>query len=241
MRAVILAAGYGTRLYPLTEEIPKPLLEVKGKPLLATLLEGLNLLSLQDIILVTNHRFAPVLKAWLGAHSFSSRVQVIDDGTQSNEERLGAVGDLHLALQGKAADDTLVIAGDNLFGFSLTEFVDFFRQKRCSIVAFHDLQDKEKVRKRYGVGRLAGTKVVGFEEKPAEPLSALAATACYIFHKRDLPCIGELLRQEKADSPGHLVRWLVEKSEVHGFVFSEHWFDIGDFASLEEAEKVLGT
>ncbi len=131
-----------------------------------------------------------------------------------------------------------MIAGDNLFGFSLLDFVDFFKNKNSSVVAFHDLKNKHIVKGKYGVGIVKGSKVVDFEEKPAEPKSSLASTACYLFKKNDLLHIGELVKTGKADAPGNLIKYLAEKSEVYGFIFDEHWFDVGTFESLEEAKKV---
>ena len=134
-------------------------------------------------------------------------------------------------------DDLLVIAGDNLFGFALPELVHFFQQKNSSVVAFHDLKNLEKVKGKYGVGILEGSRIIDFEEKPSEPKSALASTACYLFKKQDLSCIGTLAKTKKADAPGNLIKYLAKNSEVHGFVFHQHWFDIGSFESLEEAKK----
>lgn len=240
MQAVILAAGYGTRLYPLTKDVPKPLLEVQGKAILAYLLEQLREIPLSQIFLVTNAPFVPLFSSWL-EHYFKSHlplpVVLLNDGTNNNDDRLGAIGDLDLALRQSGNEETLVLAGDNMLGFPLTEFVRFFQEKRRSIVAFRDLRDKEKVRKRYGVGQLEGTQVVQFQEKPEDPCSALAATACYLLPQKDLWHIPEVIRLGQADNLGNLMVRLVQLSEVHGFVFQGHWFDVGDFSSLEEARR----
>ncbi len=240
MKALILAAGYAVRLYPLTKDLPKPLLEVGNKAILAHILEKVQALPVTDISVITNDRFYQHFEEWLGTNNpWKKPVTIINDGTFSNEDRLGAIGDMHLYLKQQGEiDDLLIIAGDNLFGFSLQDFVSFFHRQKRSIVAFRDLGDIEKVRNRLGVGVLQGTRVVAFEEKPAQPSSALAATACYLFRKEDLPLVGTFLQQHQADSPGHFVRWLTEQREVHGFVFQEHWFDIGSFEGLEEARKV---
>lgn len=240
MKALILAAGHAVRLYPLTKDTPKPLLEVGNKAILAHILEKVQELPVTEISIITNDRFYRHFKEWLGTNNpWKKLVTIINDGTFSNEDRLGAIGDMHLYLKQQGEiDDLLIIAGDNLFGFSLQDFVAFFQQKNCSIVAFRDLGDIEKVRNRLGVGVLQGTKVIAFEEKPAQPSSALAATACYLFRKEDLPLVGSFLELHQADSPGHFIKWLVEQREVRGFVFQEHWFDIGSFQGLEEARKV---
>lgn len=240
MKAVILAAGYATRLYPLTEDQPKPLLKVGSKPVVEHILEKIKeLKEIEEVLIITNHRFYEQFRIWLNHFKFPKKMKLIDDGTLSNDDRLGAVGDINFVLQEEEIDDDLlVIAGDNLFGFSLAKLASLFRNSGKSVVAFHDLKDIEKVRKRFGVGLLNGSKVLQFEEKPAQPKSTLAATACYIFHKKDLPLIEKSIERGKADNPGDLIRYLTKESEVHGYVFTEHWFDIGSLESLQEAEKV---
>lgn len=240
MKAVILAAGYATRLYPLTEKQPKPLLNVGGKPVIEHILDKIKgLRDVDEVFIITNHRFYEQFRVWLNHFKFPKKMKLLDDGTLSNDDRLGAVGDINFVLQEEEInDDLLVIAGDNLFGFPLTKFTHLFQQLGKSVVAFHDLKEVEKVRKRFGVGVLNGSKVFHFEEKPAQPKSTLAATACYIFPKTDLPLIEKSIEKGKADNPGDLIRYLTKESEVHGFVFTEHWFDIGNAESLQAAQAV---
>lgn len=239
MRALILAAGYATRLYPLTEHQPKPLLKVGSKTIIEHILSKLEeIKEIKEVCIVTNDLFYPHFTALEKDLKTPLKIEIINDGTKSNEDRLGAIGDLHFVIERKMIkDDLLVIAGDNLFGFALTELVQFFREKNSSVVAFHDLKDKEKVKGRYGVGILEGSRIIDFEEKPSEPKSALASTACYLFKKQDLSRIATLAKTEQADAPGNLIKYLAKNSEVHGFVFNQHWFDIGSFESLEEAKK----
>jgi glucose-1-phosphate thymidylyltransferase len=238
MKALILGAGYGTRLHPLTEDTPKPLLEVAGKPIMEHILEKLNVEEITEILIVSNHRFYEKFRLWLNHFDYPKPIKIINDGTLSNDDRLGAIGDLNFVMQDvEIRDDLLVIAGDNLFGFSLTEFITDFKKKDSTLLAFHDLQDLEKVKRKYGVGILEGRKVVGFEEKPWNPRSSLAATACYAFKKNDLRYVQELLSSGRGDAPGDLIKLLVQKSNVHGFVFDDHWFDIGSFESLEAAKQ----
>ncbi len=239
MRALILAAGYATRLYPLTEHQPKPLLKVGDKLIIEHILSKIEeIKGIEEVYIVTNDKFYPSFAALKNNLKTPLRIEIINDGTKSNEDRLGAIGDIHFVIEQKMIkDDLLVIAGDNLFGFALPELVHFFQQKNSSVVAFHDLKNLEKVKGKYGVGILEGSRIIDFEEKPSEPKSALASTACYLFKKQDLSCIGTLAKTKKADAPGNLIKYLAKNSEVHGFVFHQHWFDIGSFESLEEAKK----
>ncbi|MBT4935411.1 nucleotidyltransferase family protein [Candidatus Woesearchaeota archaeon] len=240
MKAIILAAGYATRLYPLTENQPKPLLEVNNISILNHILDKVHKIEgITDIYVVTNARFYDAFRTWHCNYPLADKITLINDGTTSNDDRLGAVGDIHYVVQDKDInDDLLVIAGDNLFGFELQHFINFSDKHNTSSVAFCDLKNVEKVRRKLGVGVLDGEKVIGFEEKPLEPSSALASTACYLFKKNDLPFIEQAMERGSADNSGDFVKFLVNNSQVHGFVFDEHWFDIGSFESLEEANTL---
>ena len=236
MKALILAAGYATRLYPLTKDTPKPLLEVGGKAIIDHILDKIEDSNVVDqVYVVTNDRFYNHFQEWAKG---KANLKIINDGTQTNEDRLGAIGDIHyVLLQESVDDDLLVIAGDNLFGFSLHNFINSFEEKSRTVVALCDLKDLEKVKGKYGVGILEGSRVIDFEEKPLEPRSSLAATACYIFSKEDLNHVKDLAENGKADAPGNIISYLAEKSEVHGFVFDEHWYDVGSHESLKEARE----
>ena|SRR3989344_5384993 len=240
MKVLVLAAGYATRLYPLTENLPKPLLKIGNKTILEHIFAKLEAVKgVSEVYVVTNDKFYSTVVNWGKTVTSSFKLKIVNDGTKSNEDRLGAVGDIHFVIEEeKIKDDLLVIAGDNLFGFSLLHFADFFRSKNASVVAFHDQKDREKVKGKYGVGILEGSKVVDFEEKPSQPKSSLASTACYFFKKSDLSHLHNLVKTGKTDAPGNLIKYLADKSEVHGFIFDEHWFDVGSFESLEEAKKV---
>ncbi len=240
MKVIILAAGYATRLYPLTQDTPKPLLNVAGKTIVEHILDKVKEVELvSKIFIVTNDKFYGQFKKWQQDYIFPVPISILNDGTKTNEDRLGAVGDIDFVLQKEKIDeDVLVIAGDNLFGFSLKRFVDDFEKGgKKSIVALHDLGDAAKVRGKFGVAVVHGTKIVDFEEKPMAPKSTLASTACYLFSTDDLHIIPMLRKEGKADNSGDLVKWLVGHSEVHGFVFTEHWFDVGTLDSLKEANE----
>lgn len=241
MKALILAAGYATRLHPLTEDQPKPLLKVGGCPIIDYILQKIEEVpEVTEIYIVTNARFYSDFELWSqNRKALLKPIIIINDGTLTNDTRLGAVGDLQFVLdKEKINDELLVVAGDNLFGFSLADLVHFFKSQQATVVGFHNFVDRNKVKKKYGVGILEGTKIVDFEEKPENPRSALASTGCYLFTPEDLRLVSESIARGKADNPGDLIRWLVQHSEVHGFLFQEHWFDVGSFDSLREAEKV---
>lgn len=240
MKALILAAGYAVRMYPLTEQQSKPLLQIGGKAIIDHTLEKLDdVLAIKEVLIITNDRFYGDFLQWKNGYKGPKNITIINDGTKNNDDRLGAIGDLHLVLQQQHInEDLLVIAGDNLFQFSLNDFVDFFNREKSTLVAFHDMKEVTKIKGKYGVGVIDGTQLVHFEEKPLNPSSTLVSTACYFFAASDLPLVQDLIHRGQVDAPGHLIRWLLEKSRVRGFVFEEPWFDIGSFESLQEAQEV---
>ncbi|MEK6820271.1 MAG: nucleotidyltransferase family protein, partial [Nanoarchaeota archaeon] len=187
MKAIILAAGYGTRLYPLTIDKPKALLEIKGKLLLNHILEKIPP-SIEEIFIVTNDKFYIQFAWWLQQQNkeMKRRVDIINDGTISNETRLGGIGDLNLVIQEKnISDDILVISSDNFFTFSLEDFINFFNKVKKTTIGIFEISDKEKL-KKYGIIEVNESKVVGFEEKPSEPKSNLASIGIYLFSKEDV-------------------------------------------------------
>ena len=238
MKSLILAAGYATRLSPLTDSIPKMLLPLAERPMLDYLLDRIREVDeIGEIHLVTNARFAPVFEDWA-----PDDVTVHDDATISNDDRLGAIGDLALAIdRGElAGDDLFVVAGDNLIGYSLPDFVDFWRAKGGSAIALHDVADRELLT-NYGVVELDDTdRVVGFEEKPKEPRSNLAATAAYLYRSEELELLPRYLEEgNPPDAPGNFVAWLHTRVPVHGYRVSGEWHDIGDLGQLLEADNLL--
>ena len=233
MRALILAAGYATRLYPLTKDRPKPLLELGGRPMVDWILDRIGEVDdVDEVHLVTNAKFAPAFRAWAPAG-----VVVHDDGTTSDAGRLGAIGDI--AFVDLRGDDLLVIAGDNLFDFSVRDYVSFWRTKgRASAVALYDVGDLELAR-QYGIVELGSDgRVVGFVEKPEAPASTLAATATYIFHRDHVALVRRYLEEGNShDQPGRFVAWLQAREPVYGYRFDGEWLDIGDHEQLREADE----
>ena len=236
MRAILLCAGYATRLRPLTEDFPKPLLPVGGRPLLDWILDRVVEVT-GDVHVVTNGRFAGRFERWS-----AGRATVHDDGTSSNEDRLGAIGDVRFVLERIGGDDDLlVIAGDNLFDYSLADYVAWWRGKAtASAVALYDVGDRELAR-QYGVAAVdEDDRIVSLVEKPDDPQSTLCATATYIYHRDHVPLIERYLEEGNSpDQPGRFVVWLCEREPVYGYRFEGEWLDIGDRAQLLEADNRL--
>ena len=236
LKAIVLAAGYATRLRPLTENFPKMLLPLAGRAMLDYLLDKIREVGeIDGFHLVTNARFARRFEEWAPAD-----VTVHDDGTTSNEDRLGAIGDIRFTIDRAGLDgqDVLVVAGDNLIGYSVPDYVAFWRAKGGSAIALYDCPDPELI-KQYGVVELdENDRVVSFEEKPEKPRSTLAATAAYLYRGEDLALIDRYLDEGNApDAPGNYVAWLHTRAAVYGYRFSGEWLDIGDRDQLLEADN----
>jgi len=239
MKALLLAAGYATRLRPLTNERAKPLLPVGGRPMADWILDRITDSGTADEVhVVTNAVYAEEFERW-GAER---GVVVHDDGTTGNEDRLGAIGDIRFAMDEGAVDGDglLVIAADNLFEFSLADYVEFWRKKGDgSAIAVHQLADPALAR-LYGVVELdADDRVIGMEEKPEHPRSDLVSTATYLFSREHLNVLeGYLDDGLPSDPPGRFLAWLSEHERVYGFRFAETWLDIGDHGQLLEADNL---
>ncbi|MEW5896696.1 MAG: nucleotidyltransferase family protein [Nanoarchaeota archaeon] len=239
MKAIILAAGYATRLYPLTLNTPKPLLKIGKKKLVEHILSKVETIDEIDVIyVVTNQKFSAHFERWLKNFKSKKKIKIINDGTQTNEDRLGAIGDIHFVVEKeKINDDILVVAGDNLFEFPMADFVYFFKEKNASIVGAYDMKAKEKLAKKYGVVETDEShKIIGFEEKPEFPKTSLAATACYLFTGNDVQEVKRCIQEKgRPDNSGDFMKYLAGKTSVYAYVFDEKWFDIGSFESLREA------
>jgi glucose-1-phosphate thymidylyltransferase len=238
VKALVLAAGYATRLGPLTDDRPKMLLPLAERPMLDYLVDRLREVdALDEIHLVTNARFAQAFEDWA-----PEGVTVHDDGTTSNDDRLGAIGDIAFALEqgGLGGESLLIVAGDNLIGYSLADFVSFWSEHGGSAIAVRECPDRDLL-KHYGVVELDGDdRVVGFEEKPAEPKSNLAATASYLYSGGHLALLSRYLDEgNPPDAPGNFMVWLYTREPVYGYRAAGEWHDIGDFGQLLEADNLL--
>ncbi|MFL5726064.1 MAG: NDP-sugar synthase [Gaiellaceae bacterium] len=231
MKALILAAGYATRLRPLTDSIAKPLLPVGGRPMVDWILDRIAETSVDEIHLVTNARFAGDFERWAQGKD----VLVHDDGTTSNEDRLGAIGDIDFV---GLDDDLLAIASDNLFDYSLADYETYWRAKGGSCVAVYDVGDPE-LAKKYGVVDVdEDDRITNFLEKPDEPPTTLCATATYLYRREDAALVSTYLAEgNPPDQPGNFVAWLHKRAPVYAYRFSGEWYDIGDQAQLLEADN----
>jgi glucose-1-phosphate thymidylyltransferase len=240
VKAIVLAAGYATRLYPITKTVAKPLLPVGGRPMLDHLLDRIHEVEEVDAVhVVTNHKFAAAFNVWASARD----VIVHDDGTTTEADRLGAIGDIAFVVDraGLDNDDLLVIAGDNLFDYSLADYAQWWRAKgEASAVVLYDVGDLELVRQYSNVEVDDHERLVSFVEKPEQPTSTLVATASYLYNRAHVPLIRRYLEAgNPPDHPGRLVAWLVPQAPVYGYTAGGDWLDIGDAGQLLEADNRL--
>lgn len=241
MKAILLAAGYATRLRPLTERIAKPLLPIAGRPMIERILDKvMEVAEIDAVHVVTNHRFAAGFTEWAARQQTRAPIRVHDDGTSSNEDRLGALGDIRFTIdRAGLADDLMVIAGDNLFEFSLADYVGFWKTKgEASTIALFRCPERELV-KEYSVVEIdASDRVVSFTEKPEDPKSDLVGIATYIYHRSHVPYLQRYLAEgNSSDQPGNFVAWLCSRANVFGYRFPGEWLDIGNHAQLLEADN----
>ncbi len=244
MKVLILAAGYATRLYPLTLTQPKPLLDVAGKPMVEYVLDHLTPVGGVDhVYVVTNAKFAGHFQRW--ADDYRKRnpelqFTVVNDGSTDDSNKLGAIGDLNLVLtREKITDDLIVVAGDNLFSESLEAFGRVCRERGAPVLGVYDVGSLELVKKYSGVNLNAEGQIVSFEEKPKSPTSTLIGIALYYYPKATLPLITQYLAEgNNPDQPGRLVQWLYPKMPVYTWTVPGIWYDIGSKETLEEANRI---
>ena len=241
MKALILAAGYATRLYPLTLDRPKALLHVGGKPMLDHLMEQLEQVEgLDEVYVVTNSKFAEAFREWAAARS-GLPLRIIDDGTVDDDSKLGAIGDLDLTIrEAELDDDLIVLAGDNLFSESIAPFPVFALGKGGPALGVYDVGDLDTIR-RYSVIELDDDdRVTRLEEKPERPRSTLAGIALYFYPRSALRYVGEYLEDgNNPDQPGRLVQWLYPRTAVYGWRVPGRWFDVGSKETLAEADRAF--
>jgi glucose-1-phosphate thymidylyltransferase len=240
VKAIILAGGYATRLHPITLEASKPLLVVAGKPMVDHVLDSVETLQEVDCAyVVTNAKFFPDYVAWASKQRRPFPVVPLNDGTTSNEDRLGAIGDIAFAVNDQQLDeDIIILGGDNLFDFSLQPLRDFQRLVDLPVLGCYDVGRQDLVT-LYSEVQLEENVIVSFEEKPAQPKGTLIGILCYSLRKADLGAISQFLQEGNSpDRAGHLIQWLARRHKVAGFPFQGLWFDIGTKAELDRAEQI---
>jgi glucose-1-phosphate thymidylyltransferase len=245
MKVVILAAGYATRLYPLTLTQPKPLLPVAGKPMIEYVLDNLAPIGgLDRIYVVTNAKFAGHFQKWSDEYCATKTkldFTIVNDGSTDDSNKLGAIGDLHLVLaREKVDDDVIVVAGDNLFSEKLTDFGRYCREKRAPVLAVYDVGDLEQIKKYNSITLDGDGRITFFEEKPKNPTSTLTGIALYFYPKATIPKIKQYIAEgNNPDQPGRLVQWLYTREPVYTWKVPGLWYDIGSKETLEEANKIF--
>lgn len=240
MKNIVLAAGYATRLYPLTENFPKPLLEIGGITILDRLIQDIDKIEeINEHIIVTNHKFINHFQVWKSNSCYSKPITIIDDGSVDNEHRLGAVKDLKLAIQhSKLNEDLLVIAADNILNFSFVGFINFFKEKRTSLIMQHYESELEALQRTGVVTTDTKNKVLELQEKPQEPKSCYAVPPFYLYKKEDLPYIEESIYEGcNTDAPGSLAGYMLNKTSFHAWEMPGKRFDIGTIDTYYEIKN----
>lgn len=241
MKCLILAAGYATRLYPLTENFPKPLLEVGGKTILDWLVDDIDTAGLVDeYVVISNHKYAHHFTAW--AQKKNAKITVVDDGTSSNETRLGAVKDIQFAIaQLGLDDDMLVIAGDNVLDFSLTQFIRYAVEKNTSCIMRYFEPSEQKLTKCGVVQIDENDRILDMAEKPAQPKSHWCCPPFYYYTRQDARLVAKGIESGcGTDAPGSYIAWLCTQTPVHAMEMPGKRYDVGNLESYEKIRKEYG-
>lgn len=237
MQAIILAGGYGTRLYPLTIDAPKPMIQVGGRPMIEYLVEKLQKIAeIRDIFIVSNNKFSHVFEEWLEKSPYRN-IRIINDGTMSNEDRLGSIGDIRYVLQhADINDDVIILGGDNLIE---DDFQDLFKNfhKKGNTVGLYDVEDLEYVKQLSNPLLDEDRRITAFIEKPAQPTSSLIGTLVYLLKRESLRYIDEVVQSGQTDRAGDFIAYLCQREAVYGHVLQGKWFDIGTMEQLQKAEE----
>jgi glucose-1-phosphate thymidylyltransferase len=245
MKVLILAAGYATRLYPLTLTQPKPLLPVAGKPMIEYVLDNIAPIpGIDRVYVVTNNKFAGHFQKWADeyrAKKSKLNFTIVNDGSTDDSNKLGAIGDLHLVItREKVDDDLIVVAGDNLFSQSVEEFGKFCRSKNAPVLAVYDVGDLGEIKKYNAISMDPDGRITFFEEKPKEPKSTVTGIALYYYPKSSLSLIKQYVSEgNNPDQPGRLIQWLYSRTPVYTWKVPGLWYDIGSKETLEEANKIF--
>ena len=242
MKCLVLAAGYATRLYPLTKNFPKPLLEVNGKTIIDWLLDDIDKSGrINEYIIISNHKYYHNFEEWSKKKKLSSKITIIDDGTETNETRLGAVKDMELVINKLHIDeDLLVIAGDNLIDFSLNDFINYYDQKKSSCVMRYYEEDIERVKKSGSLKVDDNDLILEMKEKASFPPSNWCIPPFYLYSKDDVKMVSKALNDGcRIDSPGCYLEYLCQKSSVYAMKMPGKRYDIGTIENYEMVNKMF--
>jgi glucose-1-phosphate thymidylyltransferase len=242
MKNIVIAAGYATRLGELTKNFPKPLLQIGNSTILDRMLQDIDQIAdIDEHIVVTNHKFAPIFQKWAADSHYTKPVTIIDDGTETNDTRLGAVCDLLLAMEHITDEtDLLVVAADNILYFSFQEFVDFFKQKHTSCIMCHEQPSIEKLQRTGVIEVDDDWRVLSMEEKPQQPKSHWAVPPFYIYRKEDLDLVRHSVENGCGkDAPGNLAHYMAQHTTLHAWPMSAGRFDIGSLDTYYEAQRLF--
>ena len=246
MKVLILAAGYATRLYPLTLTRPKPLLDVAGKPMIEHVLDNIAPIpGIDRVYVVTNAKFAGQFQQWADHYRATKsklNFTIINDGSTDDSNKLGAIGDLNLVLnREKVDDDLIVVAGDNLFSQSVEDFGKFCRAKNAPVLAVYNVGNLEEIKKYNAITMDGDGRITFFEEKPKQPQSTVTGIALYFYPKASLPLIRQYVAEgNNPDQPGRLVQWMYPRTPFYTWRVPGLWFDIGSKETLDEANRIFG-
>ncbi len=243
MKTLILSAGYATRLYPLTKNFPKPLLQIGDNTILGRLIDDIDKIDgINEHIIVSNHKFASMFLDWSKNQQTANPITIIDDGTETNETRLGAVRDLLLALDKcNVNEDILVLAADNILDFSFQGFVEAFKQKQTSMLMYYHEPELKRLQRTGVISVDNNMKVLVMQEKPEHPISNWAVPPFYLYRKQDLPLIKDCLNHGcGTDAPGNLAHYLCNLTPIHAYKMPGTRFDIGSLDTYEEAKIKFG-
>ena len=246
MKLIILAAGYATRLYPLTLNQPKPLLPVAGKPMLEHVLDNIaNIRHIDHAYIVTNAKFGTHFENWAKTYRHPNLhfgFTIVNDGSTDDSNKLGAIGDLHLVInKHEINDDIIIVGGDNLFSNDLAAFGDYCKEKNAPVTGVYDVGDLEAIKKYNAIEIDEQQRITYFEEKPQLPKSTLTGIALYYYPTATLPLIHQYIADgNNPDQPGRLVQWLYPRVPFYVWKVPGLWYDVGSIETLEEANRVFG-
>lgn len=243
MKAIVLSAGYATRLYPLTKDTPKGLLPIGNKSILDFITDEIETIpEIDEVFIISNHKFFPNFSEWGSKRETRLKITVLDDGTTDDSNKLGAIGDIWYTIQnGNINEDVLIMAGDNFFTFPLNDYLEFYRKKQFDSILVAELDNINDLRRMGNATLDENGRVLALEEKPQEPKSNCAVFASYIYKKETLPLIGQYLEEgNNPDAPGFFPSWLYQRKPIYAYKFVGECYDIGTHESYREVCEKFG-